>query len=111
MNLKKIKLSEWHDSNIRPPIPKTGTLPTALHSEKVEILLKKAASTKQEEVIKKAAKIKNYPFCYYVQKSKYGRNALSIAQAGLKKRWNIKRQHSSKIDTACFELLPAVKIL
>tara|TARA_B100001741_G_C16506912_1_gene577614 strand:- start:28 stop:1305 length:1278 start_codon:yes stop_codon:yes gene_type:complete len=40
---------------------------------------------------------------------KYGRNALSIAQAGLKKKWNIKRQHSSKIDTACFELLPAVR--
>ena len=64
MNLKKIKLSEWHDSNIRPPIPKTGTLPTALHSEKVEILLKKAASTKQEEVIKKAAKIKHCQLCY-----------------------------------------------
>jgi hypothetical protein len=30
----------------------------------VEILLKKAASTKQEEVIKKAAKIKHYQFCY-----------------------------------------------
>jgi len=42
--------------------------------------------------------------------ARYGRNVLSIAQAGLKKRWNIKRQHSSKIDTACFELLPAVKI-
>ena len=41
---------------------------------------------------------------------KYGRNALSIAQAGLKKKWNIKRQHSSKIDTACFELLPAIKV-
>ena len=41
--------------------------------------------------------------------TKYGRNALSIAQAGLKKGWNIKRQHSSKIDTACFELLPAVR--
>ena len=41
--------------------------------------------------------------------TKYGRNTLSIAQAGLKKRWNIKRQHSSKIDTACFELLPAVR--
>ena len=40
---------------------------------------------------------------------KYGRNALSIAQAGLKKKWNIKRQHSSKIDTACFELLPSVR--
>ena len=41
---------------------------------------------------------------------KYGRNALSIAQAGLKKKWNIKRQHSSKIDTSCFELLPAVRV-
>ena len=41
--------------------------------------------------------------------TKYGRNALSIAQAGLKKRWDIKKQYSSKIDTACFELLPAVR--
>ena len=40
---------------------------------------------------------------------KYGRNVLSIAQAGLKKGWNIKRQHASKIDTACFNLLPTVK--
>ena len=43
--------------------------------------------------------------------TKYGRNALSIAQAGLKRKWNIKRQHSSKIDTACFELLPVVRAL
>ena len=42
--------------------------------------------------------------------TKYGRNALSVAQAGLKKRWNIKRKHSSKIDTACFELLPTVRL-
>tara|TARA_B100000700_G_scaffold327231_1_gene441185 strand:+ start:929 stop:2209 length:1281 start_codon:yes stop_codon:yes gene_type:complete len=42
--------------------------------------------------------------------NKYGRNILSIAQAGIKKKWNIKKQHSSKIDTACFELLPAVRI-
>ena len=40
---------------------------------------------------------------------KYGRHALSIAQAGLKKKWNIKRQYSSKIDTACFKLLPTVR--
>ena len=40
---------------------------------------------------------------------KYGRNALSIAQAGLKKGWNIKKQHSSKIDTASFELLPTIR--
>ena len=42
--------------------------------------------------------------------AKYGRHALSIAQAGLKKKTNIKRQHSSKIDTACFDFLPTVKI-
>ena len=41
---------------------------------------------------------------------KYGRHALSIAQAGLKKKLNIKKQHSSKIDTACFDFLPAVRI-
>jgi len=42
--------------------------------------------------------------------NKYGRNSLSIAQARLRKKWNIKRQHSSKIDTACFDFLPVVKI-
>ena len=41
---------------------------------------------------------------------KYGRHTLSIAQAGLKKKWNIKRQHSSKINTACFDFLPTIKI-
>jgi len=42
---------------------------------------------------------------------KYGRNALSVAQARLKKKWNIKRQYYSKIDTACFDFLPTVKIV
>ena len=41
---------------------------------------------------------------------KYGRHALSIAQAGLRKKWNIKRQYSSRIDTACFGFLPTIKI-
>ena len=40
---------------------------------------------------------------------KYGRHALSIAQAGLKRKWNIKRQYSSKIDTTCFDFLPVIK--
>ncbi len=40
---------------------------------------------------------------------KYGRQALSIAQAGLKKKWNTKRLHSSKIDTACLSFLPIVR--
>ena len=41
---------------------------------------------------------------------KYGRHALSFAQAGFKRKLNIKNQHSSKIDTACFNLLPTVKV-
>ena len=40
---------------------------------------------------------------------KYGRHALSIAQAGLKKIWNTKKKHSSKIDTACFKFLPTIR--
>ena len=40
---------------------------------------------------------------------KYGRHALSIAQAGVKKMWNIKRRHSSKIDTSCLNFLPTVR--
>ena len=40
---------------------------------------------------------------------KYGRHALSIAQAGIKKIWITKKRHSSKIDTASFGLLPIVR--
>jgi len=40
---------------------------------------------------------------------KYGRHALSIAQAGIKKIWNTKKQHSSKLNTASFDFLPIVK--
>ncbi len=40
---------------------------------------------------------------------KYGRHSLSIAEAGFKKKWNVKQQHSSKIDTACFNFLPIVR--
>ena len=42
---------------------------------------------------------------------KYGHQALSIAQAGLKKKWNTKRLHSSKIDTACLGFLPTVRAI
>ncbi len=40
---------------------------------------------------------------------KYGKNSLSVAQARLKKKWNIKKQYSSKIDTASFNSLPAIR--
>ena len=42
---------------------------------------------------------------------KYGRHSLSFAQAGVKKIWNIKRHHSSQINTACFDFLPTIKII
>ena len=42
--------------------------------------------------------------------SKYGRYAISIAHAGLSKGWKMRREHSSKIDTASFDSLPMIKI-
>ena len=40
---------------------------------------------------------------------RYGRSTLSLASAGVQKRWNTKRQHYSKIDTADFHFLPTIK--
>ena len=39
---------------------------------------------------------------------KYGRHAISIANAGISKRWKMRREHSSGIDTASFTYLPKV---
>ncbi len=39
---------------------------------------------------------------------KYGRHAISIANAGISKGWKMRRQHSSGIDTASFAHLPKV---
>ena len=40
---------------------------------------------------------------------RYGRCTLSVASAGVQKRWNIKREYSSKIDTADFYCLPTIR--
>tara|TARA_Y100000590_G_scaffold423906_1_gene530222 strand:- start:1240 stop:2520 length:1281 start_codon:yes stop_codon:yes gene_type:complete len=42
---------------------------------------------------------------------RYGRSTLSIASAGVQKRWNMKRQYSSKIDTADFYCLPTIRAI
>ena len=42
--------------------------------------------------------------------AKYGRNAISIAQAGINNSWKMRREHSSKIDTASFDSLPTISI-
>jgi len=41
---------------------------------------------------------------------RYGRSTLSLASAGIHKRWNTRRQHFSKIDTADFYCLPTIKV-
>ena len=39
---------------------------------------------------------------------RYGRHAISIANARVSKGWKMRKQHSSKIDTASFKYLPKV---
>ena len=41
---------------------------------------------------------------------RYGRSAISFASAGVKKKWNMKREYSSRIDTADFNLLPKISV-
>ena len=42
---------------------------------------------------------------------RYGRSTISLASAGVEKRWNMKREHSSRIDTADFYCLPTIKAI
>jgi len=42
---------------------------------------------------------------------RYGRSTLSLASAGVQKKWNMRRQYSSKIDTADFYSLPKIKAI
>ena len=40
---------------------------------------------------------------------RYGRSVLSLASGGVNKKWNMRRKHSSKIDTVNFRCLPTIK--
>ena len=42
--------------------------------------------------------------------SKYGRNVISVAQAGISNSWKMRREHSSRIDTASFDSLPKISV-
>tara|TARA_A100000164_G_scaffold264299_1_gene236133 strand:+ start:281 stop:508 length:228 start_codon:yes stop_codon:yes gene_type:complete len=42
---------------------------------------------------------------------RYGRSTLSLASAGVQKKWNMRREYSSKIDTADFFSLPRIKAI
>ena len=39
---------------------------------------------------------------------RYGRSTISLASAGINKKWSMRRQYSSKIDTADFYSLPKI---
>ena len=40
---------------------------------------------------------------------RYGRSTISLASAGINKKWSMRRQYSSKIDTADFYSLPKIQ--
>ena len=40
---------------------------------------------------------------------RYGRSTLSLASAGVQKKWSMRKEYSSKIDTADFNSLPRIK--
>ena len=42
---------------------------------------------------------------------RFGRSSISLASAGVQKRWNMRREYSSKIDTADFYLLPTIRAI
>ena len=79
---------------------KAGVMLTGLSNENVK---KNLFSCEKDEKIKKLMRsIDNTNY-------RYGRSTLSVASAGVYKKWNMRREHSSKIDTADFYCLPTIK--
>ncbi len=60
---------------------------------------------------KKNNKIKNLMKSIDLTNHRYGRSTLSLADAGISKKRNTRKQYSSKIDTADFYLLPRVRAI
>ena len=70
-------------------------------SEKGNSLFK---STKDEKIKNLMQSIDNTNY-------RYGRSTISLASAGINKKWSMRRQYSSKIDTADFYSLPKIKAI
>ena len=62
------------------------------------------ASEKDEKINKLMRSIDKTNF-------RFGRRTLSIASAGIQKKWFMRREHSSKIDTADFYCMPIIKAI
>ena len=69
-------------------------------SEKGNSLFK---STKDERIKNLMQSIDNTNY-------RYGRSTISLASAGINKKWSMRRQYSSKIDTADFYSLPKIVV-
>ena len=80
---------------------KTGIILSGLLDSKKTHNLFSSSKEKRIKSLMKSIDYTNY---------RYGRSTLSLADAGLNKKWNIRRKYSSKIDTANFDCLPIVKV-
>ncbi len=81
---------------------KTGIiLSELLDSEKTHNLFSSVKENKIKSLMK-SIDYTNY---------RYGRSTLSLANAGINKKWNMRRKYSSKIDTADFYCLPTIKAI
>jgi len=81
---------------------KAGIILTGLHNDDGRKNL--FSSEKDEKINSLMRSIDNTNY-------RYGRSTLSLASAGVQKKWNMRRQYSSKIDTADFYCLPIIKAI
>ena len=82
--------------------------------QKAGVILSKLrdASEKELNLLAPILENKSQPLMRAIDftNAKYGRNAISIAQAGISNDWKMRREHSSRIDTASFDSLPKINI-
>ena len=81
---------------------KTGIMLSGLSSSQTSTNLFSSIKDNKIKNLMKSIDNTNYRF---------GRSTLSLASAGINKKWNIKRQYSSKINTADFNFLPTIKAI
>ena len=79
---------------------KAGVMLTGLHNDDGR---KNLFSSEKDEKLKSLMQsIDNTNY-------RYGRSTLSLASAGVRKSWSMKRDYNSKIDTADFYSLPTIR--
>ena len=79
--------------------------------QKAGIILSGLSDSEKGNSLFKSAKderIKNLMQSIDNTNYRYGRSTISLASAGINKKWSMRRQYSSKIDTADFYSLPKI---